>query len=50
MKFAVMLSNMFPKESCVLLATIIESLIDVISMEASAPKKSKLSALLSGGE
>ena len=41
-----MLSNMFPKKSWVLLS----SLTDVISLETYAPKKSKLSALLSGGE
>ena len=41
-----MLSNMYPEKSWVLLP----SLTDVISMETSAPKKSKRSALLSGEE
>ena len=41
-----MLSNMYPEKSWVLLP----SLTDAISMETSAPKKSKLSALLSGEE
>ena len=41
-----MLSNMFPKKSCILLP----SLTDGICLETSAPKKNKLFALLSGGE